>query len=154
MPVFLEALCCTYGYGYCCFPVRNYRQNHGCLAQRKCDAESCAAPRRGEQCSPFRYGFVSSSRSGNRNNRIRDCVNAPQKKALLKKCGTSRTQQLFTIHYSSFIIHWGGHRPPLFLPSPAPCRERIYPFRFVTSTDAVNTTVRSRGFVIAFPCVA
>ena len=24
------------------------------------------------------------------------------------------------IHYSSFIIHWGGHRPPpLFLPSPA-----------------------------------
>ena len=30
-------------------------------------------------------------------------------------------------------------------------RERIYPFRFVASTDAVNTTVRSQGFDIVFP---
>jgi|GEM_PF-4678270 len=34
---------------------------------------------------------------------------------------------------------------------PVACRERIYPFRFVASTDAVNTTARSRGFALAFP---
>ena len=30
-------------------------------------------------------------------------------------------------------------------------KKRIYPFRFVASTDAVNTTVCSRGFDIVFP---
>ena len=54
------------------------------------------------------HGFVGTSQSGNRKNCIGTSV-----KALLKKC----RRHTAIIHYSLFIIHWGGHRPSL-LPSP------------------------------------
>ena len=55
------------------------------------------------------YGFACTHRSGNRNNRIGTGVDA-----LLKRCSQRLHTILFTINYSSFIIHWGGHRPPPF----------------------------------------
>ena len=96
----LEAPFCSYGYVYCGCPVRNIGINHivshpGNLFY--ISAKLCLRPCRKQAC-PFRLPRF-----------------LPHLPVVLTQYVY---RQLFTINYSSFIIHWGGHGPSL-LPSPA-----------------------------------
>ena len=63
------------------------------------------------------------------------------------KCASEKSyRQLFTINYSSFIIHWGGHRPSLFCLPLAELEGKVSPL--VTDEVLLNHCRQANTFYL------
>ena len=114
---FLETHYCTYGYVYCGSPVRNNGGNRGVWQAGRLfciSAKSASAPCR-ERIYPFRF------------------FNSALALLLYVYCGSP----VRNVGGNSGVSHSGGMFYISAKSTPAPCRERIYPFRFFNSALAL-----------------